>query len=115
MPQRNQLVEIGFAPDAKGGRAMINKANIPKDMRYQLFCECFKTATTLDNLRVETIRGVMKTRYEHFGKEISSFVKNLGEWGEARTVTIVKYGKLNSRGATCIFMVYAEDHSGDVF
>ena len=114
-PQRNKLVELGFATDAKRGCAMMNKVNIPKDMWYQLFRKCFKTDTATNNLCIETIGEETKTRYKHFGKEVPRFVKNLQEWGKAGTITTRKDGKLNNSGATCIFVGYAEDHSGNVF
>ena len=42
----------------------------------------------MDNLNVETINEIMKTRYEHFGDVIPNFVKALRTWGEAEVVTL---------------------------
>jgi hypothetical protein len=54
-PQRNHLAELGFAPLYNKGRAMMIKANLPKNARYLIYKEAFKTATMLDGLVVVDI------------------------------------------------------------
>ena len=44
--------------------------------------EVAATATVLDNLVAVTVNGETKTRYEHAGLAIPSFVKHLRTFGE---------------------------------
>ena len=80
-PQQNSKAEKGFDVLYGRGRAMMQSANIPIEMRYKLFREVFHHATKLDNLVVTTINGKTATRYEHFGEELPKFVKNMKTWG----------------------------------
>ena len=48
--QRNHLAEIGFHVLANHGRAIMEDAGIPRNLRYLLWQEAFKTATKLDGL-----------------------------------------------------------------
>jgi hypothetical protein len=85
-PQRNHLAELGFATLYNKGRAMMIKANLPKNVRYLLYKEAFKTATMLDGLVVVEIDGIKKTRYEHFFGKNPKFTGHLRYFGEAGTV-----------------------------
>ena len=113
-PQQNHLVELGFASVGNKGRAMMIRANVPIETRYNLFREAFTTATLLDGLVVTTLNGKTATRYIHWGGESPKFAKHLRTWGDAGTVKVAtgKAPKLNNRGATCIFLGYALDHDG---
>ena len=67
-PQQNHLAELGFTVLINRGRAMMHRANIPKEIRYKVFPKVFETATLLDSLVMSTLDGETKTRAEHFGK-----------------------------------------------
>jgi hypothetical protein len=116
-PQQNHLAELGFTVLINRGRAMMHRANIPKDIRYKVFPKVFETATLLDSLVICTIDGETKTRAEHFGKTLPKFAKHLRTWGEAGTVTIHQkmQPKILDRGVTCMFVAYAVDHEGDCY
>ena len=88
---------------------------MPKRMRYALFAECTCTATKLDWATPITLKGVTKTRIEHFGMKIPKFFGQLRTWGEAGTVKTGKDGKVGDHGVTCMFVGYADNHSGDCY
>eukprot|EP00957_Ditylum_brightwellii_P048690 3694382-Ditylum_brightwellii.AAC.1 len=96
---------------------MIQKANLPKAMRYKLFPKVFVTDTLLDGLVVVSISGVKKTRFEHFSGRIPKFVSHLQSWGEAGTVKTNKKTtlKISDRGVTCMMVRYAIHHEGDCY
>ena len=116
-PQQNAPVEKGFDTLYGRGRSIMIAANIPETLRYTLFKEAFKHATTMDNLTVVNINGKDATRFEHFGEDIPNFVKSLRTWGEAGVVTLKSKAtpKVGDRGKVCIFVGYAELHASDCY
>ena len=105
-PQKNHLVELGFAAMHGRGRAMMVAANIPLDKRYILWREAFSTATKVDWLTAIKINKETKTRYQHtFGKD-PRFQEHLRTFGKAGTVTIkeTRPGKIKDRGVQCVFV-----------
>ena len=115
--QQNHLGELGFAALSKKRRAMMSAANIPMSIQYYLFCKAFKTATLLDGLMVKNIEGKDATRYVHFCGHNPKFALHLNTWGEAGTVTLKgkQTAKISDRGAACMFVGYATDHTGDCY
>ena len=93
----------------------MNAANVPLAQRYKLFCEAACTAAKLDWLTTINLKGVEKARIEHFGMKIPGFAKHLRTWGEAGTIKTGKDGKVGDRGATCMFIGYANNHEGDCY
>jgi len=66
---------------------------------------------------VTVLPGETKTPYELFYGEKAPYSRHLrtfGEIGVAREINDIK-SKLEDRGATCIFVGYAEQHPGDVY
>jgi hypothetical protein len=116
-PQQNHLAELGFTVLANRGRALMIRANVPARERYLLFTEAFSTATKLDGLMTIKIKGVTATRYIHFAKKNPAFAQYLQTWGAAGTVkTKTKTtAKLANRGVQCMFVGYAQDHTGDTY
>jgi len=116
-PQQNHLVELGFAVITNRGRTLMQRANVPMNMRYQIFPKAFETATLHDGLVVVEIDRTKLTRFEHLFKKIPKFAKHLRTWGEAGTVkTKQKMApKLENRGDMCMFVGYALDHDGDCY
>ena len=49
-PQRNHLVELGFASVSNKGRALLTDTNVPKEMKYKLARLAMGCATDLGNL-----------------------------------------------------------------
>jgi hypothetical protein len=94
------------------------EANVPLGIRFRLFKEAFHTVTDLDALVPITLGGKTASRYNHWsgGKE-PRYAKFLRTWGEAGTVKLKNKatGKLEERGTVCMFVGYAEDHTGDVY
>ena len=75
--------------------------------------EVAKTAMALDNLIAVTVNGETKTRYEHAGLLLPSFVKHLRTFGKAGIVKNEKDGKVGDRGITMMFVGYADGHAGN--
>ena len=114
-PQQNSKVETGFAALSAHAKAMMNGANVPLRERYKLFQEVATTATKLDWLTTINLNGEEKTRMEHYGFGIPKFSKYLRTRGEAGTIKTGKDGKGGDRGATCMFIGYANNHEGDCY
>ncbi len=76
-PQQILKAETGFTVIAAKARAMLSAAQVPREERHKMWGEVAMTATALDNLVAVTINEETKTRYEHAGLAIPSFVKHL--------------------------------------
>ena len=93
----------------------MNAACVPIEKRYLLWPECIVTMAKLHWLDVIEIKGVTKTRVEHYQGSVPKFAQNLRTWGEAGTVKLGKQGKIIDRGVTMMFIGYANNHDGDCF
>lgn len=109
--QQNSKAEKGFDVLYGQGRAVMQAAIIPMEMRYKLFCKAFHHVTKLDNLVVTTINQKMATRYEHFGEELAKFVNSTRTWSKVGVVSL----KCTSspRDTVCIFVGYLDMHAAD--
>ena len=68
---------MGFTALAGLTRAMTNKVNIPRMIRYKSYGKMSKTATKLDSLVILEVNGVKKMRVEHYAKKKQLWVKLL--------------------------------------
>ena len=116
-PQMNYLAEIGFTYLFNRAMAMMNGANIPKDIRLRLYTKAIETATLLDGLSQVEINGEKKSRYKHFHGKNPRFAGHLRTWGETGTVKTKskRSSKITDRGTVCILVGYAADHNGDCY
>jgi hypothetical protein len=116
-PQQNLYAELGFTVLAAKARVMLSAVQVPKEERYKLWGETVVTATTLtlENLTPVTWKGETKTKYEHAGHDIPTFVRHLRTFGEAGIVKNVKDGKVGDRGITMMFVGYAQEHAGNCY
>ena len=116
-PQRNNLVELGFATLWARARAMMIQAGVPLQTRYLVCKECIATVTLLDGLVQIKINGKTMTRYEHWFGKVPRFAKKLKIWGEAGVVKtkVVATPKVGDRGVTCMFVGYNTDSGDDVY
>ena len=116
-PQRNHLVELGFATLWARARATMIEAKVPLAIRYKVCKECIATVTLLDGLVTTELNGQLKTRFEHWYGKIPRFAKKLRTWGEAGVVKtkILATPKVGDRGVTCMFVGYNTDHGDDVY
>ena len=77
----------------------------------------FPTATNLDNIMVRPDRT--KPPFTLFYNKDVKYMKHLRSFGEMAVVAIHEgkkmRSKLDNRGKTCMFVGYADDHSGDVY
>jgi hypothetical protein len=73
------------------------------------------TATALDNLIPVTWKGETKTRYEHAGRIIPTFVKYLRTFDKAGNVKNIKVGKIGNRGITMLFVGYSSGHASNCY
>ena len=116
-PQMNYLAEIGFTYLFNRAMAMMNGANIPKDIRLRLYTKAIETATLLDGLSQVEINGEKKSRYEHFHGKNPRFAGHHRTWGETGTVKTKskRSSKITDRGTVCILVGYAAEHNGDCY
>ena len=96
---------------------MLIQAGINAKEKGEFWCEVISTATNLDNIMVRP--GRTKPPYTLFYNKDAKFVKHLRSFGEMAVVAIHEgkkmRSKLDNRGKTCMFVGYADDHSGDVY
>lgn len=116
-PQQNSLAEKGFSTIACRGRAMMNIANVPKEVRFILWIKAFDTAGKLDGLVQIEIDGVTQSRYKHWTGKDPVWANHLRTWGEAGTVKVSSKmtPKVLDRGIQCMFVGYPNNHAGDVY
>ena len=116
-PQQNSRVEKGFETIVNRGRAMMVAANIPENRRYMFTREACTTATKLDGLTVVKYKGEKKTRDEHWGQEMPTYVKKMIPWGWAGAVKtkLTHSAKLKNRGTIMMFVGYPDNHAGDSY
>ena len=98
-------------------RAMMIQAGIDSKGKVEFWCEVISTATKLDNIMVRPQRT--KPPYTLFCSKDTKYMKYMRTFGEMAFVAIHEgkkmRSKLDSRGKTCMFVGYAEDHAGDVY
>ena len=116
-PQQNSVVERRIPTLVGRARAMLIQAGINSKEKGEFWCEVISTATNLDNIMVRPDRT--KPPYTLFYNKDAKFMKHLRSFGEMAVVAIHEgkkmRSKLDNRGKTCMFVGYADDHSGDVY
>ena len=116
-PQQNSVVERRIPTLMGRARAMLIQAGINSKEKGEFWFEVISTATNLDNIMVRPDRT--KPPYTLFYNKDAKFMKHLGCFGEMAVVAIHEGKKMRSkfdnRGETCMFVGYADDHSGDVY
>ena len=97
--------------------AMLIQAGIDSKGKGEFWCEVISTATKLDNIIVRQERA--KPPHTLFYGNDAKYMKYMRTFGETVVVAIHEgkkmRSKLDNRGKTCMFVGYAEDHSGDVY
>jgi hypothetical protein len=115
-PQQNSKAETGFTVViAAKARAMLSAVHVPREEHHKMWGEVAATATALDNLIAVTVNEETKTRYEHAGLAIPSFVKHSRTFGESGIVKNGKDGKVGDQGITMMFVGYTDRHAGDCY
>ena len=116
-PQQNSVVERKILTLVGRPRAMLIQAGINSKEKGEFWCEVISTATNLDNIMVRPDRK--KSLYTLFYNKDAKFMKHLTSFGEMAVVAPYMKkkmrSKLDNRGKTCMFVGYADDHSGDVY
>ena len=112
-PQQNGRLERNIAIIWGLTRCLMDGAGLSKHLRGNLWCETFKTATDLINISATPKRDEL--RCELWNGKIPNYAKHLKRFGE---IGVVKKGglqsKLENKGIDCLFVGYADDHSGEV-
>ncbi len=98
MPQQKLKAEIAFMVITAQARSMLISAKIPDGERFKFWPEVTVTATFLNNLVPVTVNGETKTRWEHFGHKIPSWIKCLRIFSKAGTVKEWKKEKGSGQG-----------------
>ena len=113
-PQQNSVVERKIPTLVGRARAMLIQAAINSKEKGEFWCVVISTATHLDNIMVRP-----DTPHTLFYNKDAKFMKHLRSYGEMAVVAIHEgkkmRSKLDNRGKTCMFVGYADDHSGDVY
>ena len=113
-PQQNGVVERAFATLKGRVRSMMNFAGIKDAKRIQLWCKAANTATKITNILVKNNNN--SCAHEKVYDQLPGYAHKLRVFGEIGIVS--NTGDITSatqdRGIKCIFLGYAEDHSGDV-
>ena len=116
-PQQNSVVERRIPVLMGRARAMLIQADIDSKGKGEFWCEVISTATNLDDIMVRP--DITKPPYTLFYNKDAKFMKHLRTFGEMAVVAINEgekmRSKLDNRGKTCMFVGYADDHSGDVY
>ena len=116
-PQQNSVVERKIPTLVGRARAMLIQAGINSKEKGEFLCEVISTTTNLDNIMVRPDRT--KPPYTLFYNKDAKFMKHLRSFGEMAVIAIHEgekmSSKLDNRGKTCMFVGYANDHSGDVY
>ena len=116
-PQQNSVVEKRIPTLMGRARVMLIQAGIDSKGKGEFWCEVISTATNLENIMVRPDRT--KPPYTLFYNKDTKFMKHLRTFGEMAVVAIREgkkmRSKLDNRGNTCMFVGYADDHSGDVY
>ena len=116
-PQQNSVVERKIPTLVGRARAMLIQAGINATEKGEFWCEVISTAANLDNIMVRPDRT--KPPFTLFYNKDVKYMKHLRFFGEMAVVAIHEgkkmRSKLDNRGKTCMFVGYADDHSGDVY
>ena len=116
-PQQNFVVERNIPTLVGRARAMLIQPGMNSKEKGEFWCEVISTATNLDNIMVRPDRT--RPPYTLFYNKDAKFTKHLRSFGEMAVVVIHEgkkmRSKLDTRGKTCMFVGYADDHSGDVY
>ena len=114
-PQQNGVVERAFGTLKGRVRSMMDFAGMQSAKRIQLWCEAANTATKLANILVKN--NVDKCAHEKVYDQLPGYAHKLRVFGEIGIVsnTGVMHNATHDRGIKCIFLGYADDHSGDVY
>lgn len=114
-PQHNSYAELAYPYLAGKGRAMMQAANIPDDIRGKVAIEAVKLATYLDGLRVVTVNGVTATRDTHVFGSNPKWSTKLRTFGEAGVVKEGKDAKTGNRGTPMMFVGYPANSESDCY
>ena len=87
---------------------------VPEDLRSTVALKTMTCATQLDGLVVVKIKGKLATRDMHLFGANPTWSKKLHVWGEAGIIAEGKDSKTGDRGATMMFVGYAECKSDNV-
>ena len=92
---------------------MLIQAGVNAKEKGEFWCEVISTATNLDNIMVRPDRT--KPPFTLFYIRML----HLRSFGEMAVVAVHEgekmRSKLDTRGKTCMFVGYADDHAGDVY
>ena len=114
IPQHNSLAELAFPYLAGKAYAMMGEAMVPDDLKAKVALEAISCATQLDGLVVVKIKGRLATcDFQMFGAN-PTWSKRLHVWGKARVVAEGEDSKTGNRGATMMFVGFAECKSDSV-
>jgi hypothetical protein len=116
-PQYNGVVERKFATLHSRVWTMLNAAKVTKELRQELWAECAKTATDIENMVATPNKP--KPAFNMFYGIQEPKLKIMRKFGEMAVVENHDRrkirSKLENRGKPCVFLGVAPNHAQDVF
>jgi hypothetical protein len=117
-PEQNGMTERAFQTLFNKTRALLNQAQVPKWMRDNLWAQCARLATVLDNILVKHSgdKSSFEKWFDYKCPRWFSHMRIFGEIGIVQDGTKNKIrAKLANRGYPAIFVGYPLNHSPDVY
>lgn len=113
-PQQNGVVERSFPTLLGRVRAMMNQAGFTRSMRNDMWAECARTATMLEN----AMPGVDYDPPVHrlYGKQFN-WIQSLRVFGEIAVVKNIEAHprKLDNKGKIVMFLGYPDNHPSKTY
>jgi hypothetical protein len=113
-PQHNSLAELAFPYLVRKSRAMMEGAMVPDDLKSKVALKAISCALQLDGLVMVKTKDKLATRDMHMFGTNPMWSKKLHVWGEVEAVAEGKDSKTGDRGATMMFVDYAECKNNSV-
>jgi hypothetical protein len=110
-PKQNGVVERAFPTLLGRVRSMMNQAGFTKEMRANMWAECARTATMLENSMPDCV-GEQPPIVKFTGDQYN-WVYSLRTFGEMAVLldnATANQDKLTDRGRVCMFVGYSDEH-----
>jgi hypothetical protein len=110
-PQQNSPATLAFPYLARKARAMMGGARVPEDIKSKVALEAISCAMQLDGLVMVEAKGKVATRDMHMFGANPMWSNKLRICGEAGVMAEGQDSKTGDRGASMMFVCYAERES----
>ena len=114
-PQKNGVAEQGFATLYSRMLAIMMHMGLHKNFKTGLWIECTETVNKLESIMIKPHEE--KCAHEKFYEKIPDYAKYLRTFGLLGVVRSIAKAKATPeyRGKTCMFLSYAQNHTGGTY